>query len=256
MKAILLGSGNVATHLGMALKNAGHKILQVWSRNIDHADELAGLLEASAVNQLEELVSDADIYIVSVTDDAIPDVITKFPFSDKLIVHTSGTTHRNVLDSKSLHTGVFYPLQTFSKQREVNFRSIPIAVEGRHEKDERKLIALAETMSDKVMVLDSEQRMALHVAAVLACNFTNHLYTVAEGILAGKGLDFKLILPLIAETANKIQSLPPDKAQTGPAVRNDQLTINKHIDFLKNQPDLQQLYKLLSQNIINFYQKP
>ncbi len=256
MKVVLIGSGNVATHLGKALKSAGHTILQVWSRNIQNAHELAELLNAKAISSLALLSDAADIYIISVSDDAIPSIAAAFPFSNKLLVHTSGTTGIEVLQRASQRTGVFYPLQTFSKQRPVNFQKIPVAVEGCTAEIESDLKRLAESISENVVVFDSEKRKALHVAAVFACNFTNHLYTLSKEILGASHLNFELIRPLIEETAKKVQNFYPDEVQTGPAVRNDLAIVNKHLEFLKGKPELQALYRDLSQNIINFYQKP
>ena len=255
MKIVLLGSGNVATHLGKALKKAGHEILQVWSRTKKSALQLAELLNATAISNLDALSAEADIYIISVPDEAIGNVASTFAFPDKLLVHTSGTTSLEALSSASNKTGVFYPIQTFSKQRQVDFSSTPIAVEGNSEEVSDSLFSLAESLSDKVVFFDSEKRKALHVAAVFACNFSNHLYALAKTILGENSLEFDLIRPLIKETAGKAQNFFPEDVQTGPAVRMDFATIEKHLEFLENQPELQQLYEKLSQSIINLHQK-
>jgi len=255
MKVVILGSGNVATHLGRALKTSGHSILQVWSRSKINADLLASELNSLGINSFEDLDKDGDIYIISVSDDAIPFVASKFPFKDKLLVHTSGTTGIDVLEKASAKRGVLYPLQTFSKQRDIDFEVIPIAIEGDSQETVESLSTLAKTLVDKVVLFDSEKRRALHIAAVFACNFTNHFYSVAHQILKENHLDFDLIRPLIAETASKVQTFLPEEVQTGPAVRNDQITLNKHIKFLEDKPELEDLYKMISQSIINFYQK-
>lgn len=256
MKVVLLGSGNVATHLGKALDQAGHKVLQVWSRTMQNALQLADLLGTTATDSITQLTNDADIYIVSVSDDAIPSLVDQFPFPEKLLVHTSGTTDLEVLYQASNQTGVFYPLQTFSKVRPIDFNKVPIAIEGSTKRVEEVLLALAASLTTKTVVFDSEKRKSLHVAAVFACNFSNHLYTVAGEILRDKGLDFDLLRPLIAETSEKVQHFFPEDVQTGPAVRRDESVINKHLTFLSDKPELKDLYKSLSQNIINFYQKP
>ncbi|WP_207535143.1 Rossmann-like and DUF2520 domain-containing protein [Desertivirga arenae] len=255
MKITLLGSGNVATHLGKALQEKGHTIVQVWSRSIENAIELATQLLAEGVNTFEAILPDADVYIIAVSDTAIGDIAKAFPFRDKLLVHTSGTTGLEVLESASERIGVFYPLQTFSKQRPLNFKIIPIAIEARDIQIENVLRDLASSISETTVVFDSQKRKALHVAAVFACNFSNHLYSIADGILKDSGLDFSLLRPLIEETASKVQSFFPHEVQTGPAVRNDQMTINKHVEFFKERPELEEIYRLISQNIINFYQK-
>ncbi len=255
MKVVLLGSGNVATHLGQALKSAGHQILQVWSRTFENAQQLAVSLDASPISDLESLSEEAEIYIISVSDNAIPAVCAQFPFQDKLIVHTSGTTGLDVFDGHLNRCGVFYPLQTFSKQRAVDFQKVPMLIEGSSTNVTGDLLALAKSLSHKAVILNSEQRKALHVAAVFACNFSNHLYSIASEILSQNKMDFDLIRPLIEETAAKAQTFNPQEVQTGPAVRNDQLTLAKHFEFLKDQPELRKIYQLMSQHIINFYQK-
>ncbi|WP_256013026.1 Rossmann-like and DUF2520 domain-containing protein [Desertivirga xinjiangensis] len=256
MKVVLLGSGNVATHLGKAMHQAGHKVLQVWSRTIQNALQLAKLLDASATDSISQLNNDADIYIVSVSDDAIASLVDQFRFPEKMLVHTSGTASLEVLEAASAQTGVFYPLQTFSKVKPVDFSKVPVAIEGSSKQVEEILLTLAASLTKKTVVFDSEKRKSLHVAAVFACNFSNHLYTIASEILKESGLDFDLIRPLIAETSDKVQYFFPHEVQTGPAVRRDQNVINKHLTFLNSKPELKELYESLSQNIINFHQKP
>lgn len=255
MKVVLLGSGNVATHLGKALKDGGHELLQVWSRSPANAQVLAGLLGADSASRLDELTQQGDIYIISVSDDAIAGVSSAFPFKDKLLVHTSGTSGLDILKQGSSHTGVFYPLQTFSKQKEISFRNIPVLTEGSSNEINDLLQALGQSISEKVRFMDSESRRALHIAAVFACNFSNHLYSLAQRILSERHIDFDLLRPLIAETAEKIQHFDPASVQTGPAFRNDQNIVNNHLEYLHHHPELQDLYRQLSQNIINFYEK-
>ncbi|MEJ6981317.1 DUF2520 domain-containing protein [Pedobacter sp. P351] len=251
MKIVLLGSGNVAIHLGKALKDAGHEIIQVWSRTLEHAKTLGEKLNSEFIINLSKVSDQGDLYIIAVKDDAIKEIARSFPLQNKILVHTSGTTDLNIPGV----SGVLYPLQTFSKQKEVDFSEIPIAVEGLNEKISEGLKSLAESISERVVIMTSEQRKALHVAAVFACNFSNHLYAIADKILTDNGLDFDLIKPLIKETTEKVQQFHPVSVQTGPAVRRDQITLNKHLDFLKNMDDLNDLYQKLSQSIINFDQK-
>ena len=251
MNIILLGSGNVATHLGKAFKSVNHKILQVWSRNFEHALVLAEELGAAYTSDISSVLPDADLYVVSVSDDHIADVVRSFPHSDKILVHTSGSTE---MDIRGI-SGVFYPLQTFSKHAKVDFDRIPIAVEAIDQGIESCLFALAQSIGSKPFILNSEQRKALHVAAVFACNFTNHLYNVANGILQNQKLSFDLIRPLIDETARKVQNRLPSEVQTGPAIRNDQKILDKHLHFLQGDQTLADLYDKLSQSIINFNQK-
>ncbi|WP_235904244.1 Rossmann-like and DUF2520 domain-containing protein [Arcticibacter tournemirensis] len=251
MKVILIGSGNVATHLGGALKAAGHDILQVWSRNANHASALASLLSAVPIDNLDDLNDNGDIYILSVADDAIADMASDFPFKDKLLVHTSGTTELDAIKSGSSLTGVFYPLQTFSKQKPIDFRNIPIVVEGSSESISSLLLSLASDISDKTEVVNSEKRRVLHLAAVFACNFSNHLYAIAGEILAEQQLNFDLIRPLIAETAAKAQVYAPSQVQTGPAARKDFGTMERHLLYLENKQEWYKIYKVLSESIVN-----
>jgi len=250
MKIVLLGSGNVATHLGHALKTAGHEILQVWSRSLSNAQKLAGSLSVAYTDEIGALDNTADIYILSVKDDAIGEVASSFSFRDKLLVHTSGSASIDLLGESLMYKGVFYPLQTFSKQKEIDFSSIPLLIEGSTEEVTKQLNELAGTISRVVQSASSVQRAAIHVAAVFACNFSNHLYAISKNLLAKEGLDFKLLLPLIAETAAKVQSLNPEDVQTGPATRKDQVSIEKHKKYLEMSPDLLQLYTLMTDRII------
>lgn len=250
MKIVLLGSGNVATHLGHALKEARHEILQVWSRTRSNAAVLGEALSAAYTDNINALDSTADIYILSVKDDAIAAVASSFPFTDKLLVHTSGTASMESLGKDRLYKGVFYPLQTFSKQKNVAFNKIPLLIEGNTEAAAILLSELGVTISEVVQPASTAQRAAIHVAAVFACNFSNHLYAIAQSLLQRENLDFKLLLPLIAETAEKVQFMSPEAAQTGPAIRNDQLSIQTHQKYLEKSPDLLKLYTLMTDSII------
>lgn len=253
MNIVLLGSGNVATQLGRAFKLANQTIVQVWSPTFENAAELADSLAAEALANLDDLDHTADLYIISVKDDAIRDVAASLKIADKLMVHTSGTTGLDILEGTSTKIGVLYPLQTFTKARAVDFRSVPIAIEGNSDEVVETIRAIADRISEKVTVLSSEQRRALHIAAVFACNFTNHLFTIASDILKEQNLDFNLLRPLIAETAEKIRLNEPSSVQTGPAVRNDKLTIDAHLKMLEEKPALREIYQKLSQDIVNLH---
>lgn len=253
MKIVLLGSGNVATHLGRAFKMAGQSIVQVWSRQPQNAQELADSVGAAVALSLEEVVTDADLYILAVKDDAIRTVAEGLELDEQLIVHTSGSAGMDVLENISKKIGVFYPLQTFSKSKAVDFRQVPIAVEGNTPEVTQTIRAIADRLSEKVILLDSLQRRTLHAGAVFACNFTNHMYTLARHLLDGCDLPFDLLRPLIAETAAKIQHNDPATVQTGPAIRHDQQTMDAHLDLLQRDPALKELYRMLSQSIINYH---
>lgn len=219
---------------------------------MDHAAALAGELSAEAVNDPARITAGADLYILAVNDDAILTVASQLPVHDRLVVHTSGSTGMEVLQHASDRIGVLYPLQTFSKSRDVDFSVVPLAVEGNSDPVVQTLEDLAGKISGHVLRMDSLQRRALHVAAVFACNFTNHLYTIAAGIMEQNQLDFDLLRPLIRETSAKVQSFMPHGVQTGPAARGDEETMRKHLEFLREQPELAALYRDLSQRIVNF----
>ncbi len=255
MNIVLLGSGNVATHLGRAFKMAGQSIVQVWSRDITNARELADTLATEAVSDISDLNRSADLYIIAVNDEAIRKIASELNLGDNLIVHTSGSTALDALGDISSRIGVFYPLQTFSKSKAVDFRQIPIAIEGNTAEVTLVIRSIADRLSEKVIELSSDQRKALHVAAVFACNFTNHLFALSQELLGEHRLDFDLLRPLIAETANKIQLNDPVSVQTGPAIRDDQETINAHLELLRENSELRELYTKISQSIVNLHQR-
>jgi predicted short-subunit dehydrogenase-like oxidoreductase (DUF2520 family) len=244
IKVILLGSGNVATHLFQAFSKVSEvEVIQVFSRTI--SKDFPESIQTSDFAQILE----ADIYIICVTDNAISDVSNQLPFENRLVVHTSGSTDFDVLDAKNKR-GVFYPLQTFSKNKTVDFSEIPICLETENISDYEILEKLAESISKSVNKIDGNQRKALHVSAVFVCNFVNHLYEIGNEICLENHIPFEILQPLIEETAQKIKTLSPKESQTGPAVRNDNKTIEKHIDFLtdENQKDI---YKILTKSIQN-----
>jgi len=249
MNVVLLGSGNVATHLALALKAIGENITQVFSPNLINAKTLAKKVGSEAINSFSEVERNADLYIISVKDDAIAEVAGNLKGIDGLVVHTSGTTDLKVLSSTVKHAGVFYPLQTFSKSKDVDFKMIPLCLEATDDMQLEILKQLANRLSTKVYQLDGEKRKVLHLAAVFACNFTNHLYALANDLLTNRDLDFDIIRPLIAETADKVMVDLPRNVQTGPALRNDESTINKHLTMLADLPELQEIYITLSNSI-------
>ncbi len=250
MRITIIGSGNVATHLAAAFKNAGHHIVQVYSRDMQNAALLAYHVKAEPINNLTEISSETDLFIIAVKDSAIGPVAEQLTPYKKLMAHTSGATDLYALSAFSDEFGVFYPLQTFSKIQAVDFRNVPLCIEGANEEIASILQQLAQTISNKVYLVDSAQRKVLHLAAVFANNFPNYLYTIAQQILAKHDLDFDLLRPIILETAQKVQENLPAPMQTGPAIRNDEVTMNNHQQLLKDEPALQQLYTLLSQDII------
>ena len=250
MRITIIGSGNVATHLSAAFKNAGHAIVQVYSRDMQNASLLAYHVKAEAIDRLEQINPETDLFVIAVKDDAIEPIAAELAKYNKLIVHTSGATNLQTLLKYTQNAGVFYPLQTFSKTKQVNFNTVPLCIEGADEKITSTLNELAYTVSQNVYRINSDQRKTLHLAAVFACNFPNYLYYVSQQLLAEKQLPFDLLRPLILETAEKVQEHLPVNVQTGPAVRNDEKTMDSHLEQLQQNPDLQEIYKLLSQGII------
>jgi predicted short-subunit dehydrogenase-like oxidoreductase (DUF2520 family) len=247
IKVVIIGSGNVAQHLIKVMQIAANvNLVQVFARNkksINH------LVKDDKITSDYNAIKEADVYIISVSDNAIAEVAENLPFKNRLVVHTSGTSELSVLDDKN-RKGVFYPLQTFSKSKEINFSSIPICLEAENEEDFKTLQSLSQNISEKVFAISSEQRKSLHVAAVFVCNFVNHMYTIGNQICEEHNVAFEVLKPLIMETAQKISTLKPEDAQTGPALRNDTKTINKHLEFLQ-ESNYQELYKLLTQSIQN-----
>ncbi len=250
MRITLIGSGNVATHLGAALKNAGHQIVQVYSRNADSSALLAYHLKGEAISSWADINPDTDLFVISIKDDAIEEVASSLAAHQMPIVHTSGATSLATLQKYTTKAGVFYPLQTFSKSKEVNFKTVPMCIEASNEDLENLLKQLASTISNSVYTVSSEQRKILHLAAVFACNFPNYLYHASQQLLAQHQLDFNLLRPLILETADKVQQHLPAAVQTGPAVRNDQKTMTAHLTLLNGNEEQTTIYNLLSQAII------
>lgn len=249
-RIVIIGSGNVAEALCRAIPPAGYEIIQLFSRNPERGKLLAGIAGCTWENQPEKL-SAADLYILSVSDKAIPEISDRLHFGNSLVVHTSGSCGLEELSSKVTRRGVFYPLQTFTAGREVDFRVIPLFIEATNEEDYRLLEALASALSDSVYRSDSLLRRKMHVAAVFVCNFVNDLYAIGEQWMQANGMDFNVLKPLIAETTRKMPDSPsPLAAQTGPAVREDWPTIEKHLQLLENYPDLKTIYEVLTEHII------
>lgn len=251
MKVVIIGSGNVASHLAKALHKAKVEIAQVWSNTYQNAVSLANLVNAKPIQQLSELDQTAHFCIIAVKDDAINAVAENLSPFKGIMVHTSGAIHLNVFAGLAANYGVFYPLQTFSKSKAVSFKDIPLCIEANNQSTLNSLTVLAHKLSTNVQEIDSDKRKTLHLAAVFACNFTNHLYALAQEILTTKGLNFDILRPLINETASKVQQALPLDVQTGPAIRNDEDTLKKHEQLLAAQPNLLKIYKTLSDSIKN-----
>jgi predicted short-subunit dehydrogenase-like oxidoreductase (DUF2520 family) len=206
-------------------------------------------LQADYTTDVNAIFPNADIYLFALKDSALSGIASALPSLQGLWVHTAGSISLDVFSDYSARRGVLYPLQTFSKNRKVSFQNIPLFIEANCQDDEQLLDTIARKLSDRVIHLSSGKRKSLHLAAVFACNFTNHLYALAAEILENHDLDWDLLLPLIRETASKVENMHPVEAQTGPAVRYDKNVINKHLEMLNEQPDVQELYRLLSESI-------
>lgn len=245
---VFIGSGNVATRLAVALQEAGKTILQVYSRSEKRVSILAEKLGVDFTTILSDINRKADLYILSVSDNALEEIVQKLNLSTQFVVHTSGTNQMDVL-SKFSNYGVFYPLQTFSTEKHISFKNIPLCIEADSAKNLELLQDLAAVISGNVQQINSEQRGILHVGAVFASNFTNYMYAVAEDILRNNDLSFDLLKPLIEETAEKLKVHTTHEAQTGPARRDDLKTIEKHLEALKKHPEYQKIYQLISEQI-------
>ncbi|RDK85563.1 Rossmann-like and DUF2520 domain-containing protein [Marinirhabdus gelatinilytica] len=240
---VLLGFGNVGQHLYKAFSASEKvKVVQIYNRNFIET------LQIPQCQDTSKLV-EAHVYIIAVPDQAIGNLSAVLPFNGRFVVHTSGGVRMDVL-SENNKRGVFYPLQTFSKDTKVDFSSIPICIEAEQKTDLALLKTIGSAVSEKVVEISSEEREKLHVAAVFVNNFSNHLYQIAETITKKNGLDFDILKPLITETARKVQRLPPAQAQTGPAKRNDKKTIEKHLKLLKDS-EYGELYEKLTESIKN-----
>ncbi|MBC7642447.1 MAG: DUF2520 domain-containing protein [Flavobacterium sp.] len=247
IKVTIIGSGNVAQHLISEFVNAENiELLQVFSRK---KSSVSHLINDSKIVSDYSFLLESDLFIISVSDDAISEVSSKIPFTNQLVAHTSGSFSINDLDSKN-RKAVFYPLQTFSKNKAVNFQEIPICLETENELDNNILNRVAQSISSKIYTINSNQRKSLHVSAVFVCNFVNHLYQIGNDICSENQVNFEILKPLIQETAHKILLLSPIDAQTGPAKRNDNETINSHLKFLSNE-NQKEIYKLLTKSIID-----
>lgn len=249
MNIVWIGAGNVATQFALACRDVGHTTLQVYSRTLQSAEMLADSLDCDATDDVAAVRSDADVYVFAVKDSALEDVIDNLSprVSEGLCMHTSGSMSMDVFRGKVSRFGVCYPMQTFSKKRNVDFRCIPLFVEASDECVMNELRVFAESISCRVYELTTECRKILHLAAVFACNFVNHCYALSAELLAEASIDFDVMLPLIDETASKVHAMSPLSAQTGPAVRYDKNILDfqsKNLSGIKRE-----IYELMSESI-------
>jgi predicted short-subunit dehydrogenase-like oxidoreductase (DUF2520 family) len=252
---VIIGSGNLATNLALALYESGKKIVCVYSRTLVNAKILAEQCESEFTNFLEEIPKTADLYIIAVNDSSIKEISDRLTNLNGIVVHTSGSIPLSVFSNKINNCGVFYPLMTFSKNKKISFKDIPICLEAN---SVRKLIALqklANSISKNTLEISSEKRKTLHLAAVFACNFTNLNYSIADDLLQKSSISFDLLKPLIQETARRILSDKPSELQTGPAIRENYEIIQEQVNLLNAMPEYQEVYNILSKLIISIKHK-
>ena len=252
MDIVLIGSGNVASILGRLSVNAGHKIQQVYSRNTDHAKKLANTLHAEPVMSMDSINRSAHLTIVAISDQAIPSFIKSFGTTNSLTVHTAGSLHISELQTVGDNYGVLYPLQSLRKEI-MDLPEMTILIDGSNASSLYTIRTFANSISKNVNEADDENRLKYHLAAILVNNFTNYLYTLAARFCENENISFSILQPLIEETVIRLRTITPVAAQTGPAIRNDFITIQKHLDLISAYPEIKQLYEIFSSQISKFY---
>lgn len=244
-----IGAGNASTHLAKALHKAGINISEIWSYHPENATILADQVKAKVCTKINSISTKVDLIIISVKDDAMESVIRQLPAGINSIVHTSGSMEMKLLKDVATNFGVFYPLQSFNKNESIDFKSIPICVEASNDGFSAQLFELAQLISQQVEYVNSSQRAYLHIAAVIANNFTNYMYSTAYDLVTEKKIPFHLLIPLIQNTANRLENSDPFKKQTGPAKRDDDALIQSHLNMLGSNPELKELYQFISERI-------
>ncbi len=246
---VIMGAGNIAWHMGHRFTDAGIQVQQVFSRAPEKGKSLASELGTGFTNQLDLVAEDADLYLLAVTDDAISSLLRQMPFGKRLVAHVAGSVPIGIFEGKAKNYGVLYPLQTFTRGKPVDFSNVPLFIEANNERNLEKLKILAGKLTRRVYMVDSEKRAYLHLAAVIASNFTNHMFAVTEKVLQERNMSFDLLKPLIEETIAKALFMSPFTAQTGPAVRGNKEIIDKHMAMLDNHPEIKELYRVVSESI-------
>lgn len=252
MKVVIIGSGNVAHILGRACVSAGHKVLQVYGRDIGRAMHVAEITQSSYTNDLGKIDQSADIYILAVTDTAVANIAAVLRLNRKMVVHTAGSVPIDILHPISANYGVLYPVQSLRAEMTI-LPEIPFMVDGNTADNLALIYDFASTLSYNVHKASDEQRLKLHVAAVVVSNFSNHLYALSEAYCTKEGISFRVLMPLIEAIAYRVHEFSPAKVQTGPAVRHDRAIIEKHIELLRDHPALQELYIRFTKSIEDMY---
>jgi predicted short-subunit dehydrogenase-like oxidoreductase (DUF2520 family) len=250
----IVGSGKVAYQLCNTLLNKGHKIHWLYSRTLRHAAVLGKKYGLSYTDKINNLDPNIDFILVAIKDDAIAEMMAKLSSKLKfkgIILHSSGSIPSKVSKGHFKNYGVFYPLQTFSKKTNLSFQELPVCITGNSKRTLTKIKKLASSLSNRVYEISDQQRFVLHISAVFACNFTNHMYTIAEKILEDNQLDFDMLRPLITETTKKINVRLASESQTGPAARKDGQTIESHLRFLEKYPGWKVIYEQITKDIMD-----
>jgi len=252
MQVTIIGSGNVATVLGKLLLEKGYTICEVYSRNAEHAKQLALQLQAKPVADLQTLNASADIYLIAVTDDALPGVAAQLSLKDKLVIHTAGSVSKEILKNTSTNYGVLWPMKMIRKTM-TTLEPVTIVVDGSSEPVTRQLEQLATEFSSVVTRADDQTRINMHMLAAITSNFTNHLYHLAVEYCAAENIDPTFFYPLIEETAQRIQTHHPKEVQAGPAFRGDKQTIEKHLQLLEKYPRIRKVYEAMTGSISSYF---
>lgn len=254
-RIVIIGAGNMATQLALALDNDHCKIVQIYNRTLSAAAALEQQLrqDVTVTDDITAICNDATLYIFSVSDSALPTIIDRIQGNNALWIHTAGSMEADIFKNKTSQYGVLYPMQTVHKTRKTDWQGVPIFIEASNDQALQRIEALASCISGNVLHCDSAQRKAVHLAAVFACNFSNHMYAIAAHLLESQGLSFDVMKLLIRETELKAEQMPPLKAQTGPAIRHDENVMRKHLALLEGTPEAE-LYRLISLNIERYGQ--
>lgn len=249
-KVVIIGAGNVAHHLIRSITSSGNKLLQIYNRTLSNVSASSSTDITGTINSIS---SDGDIYIVCVKDMAIADIASKLRLGDKLVVHTSGNRSMNLLKDCSTNYGVFYPIQSFTKNIPINFKKVPLVIEANNDKAQEILVDFSRTISNQVILMNETDRKKLNIAGVFVNNFTNYIYSLTYDYLKKENIDFDILLPLIQNTVDKLQLGIPRDMQTGPAVRGDVDTIQSHLELLEHHPFLKTIYQDVSHSIMDYY---
>ena len=250
MRVVIIGAGNVASVFGRLISAANHEIIQVYSRSISSAQSLGKELGCSFVDNLEAVDLTADIYILAITDNALQKIQDSLFLGDKLVVHTAGSVSKKVLSNISSQYGVMYPLQSLRKDQSADQSIIPLLIDANKESVLSIIEQFAFTLSSVVSIVGDDKRLCLHLAAVIVNNFTNHLYTLTAEYCKNEEVDFKMLQPIIEQTALRLRANLPADLQTGPAIRSDQSTLDKHIQALSNHPELKTIYLTFTESLL------